>query len=118
MTKEVVADDPVEPIDEAKECESINIESINFVKKDSPRGSEPAEDNLPANIEENPDDHEKRFVGNFLFLTHTFVNLAHKVPHALKMLHGVIANPFHLKTLFDLMLTVKPPNQLKILRIV
>lgn len=35
----------------------------------------------------------------------------------MKMLHGVIANPFHLKTLFDLMLSVSPSYQMKILRI-
>ena len=44
--------------------------------------------------------------------------MAHKVPHALKMLHSVIANPFHLKTLMELMLCMSPIYQLKVIRIV
>jgi hypothetical protein len=40
------------------------------------------------------------------------------VPRVLKMLHRVVANPFHLRTLFELMLSVVPLMQIKILRIV
>lgn len=53
-----------------------------------------------------------------MFLTHTFTNVAPKVPRVLNMLHKVVANPFHLQTLFELMVSVHPNCQIKVLRVI
>lgn len=34
------------------------------------------------------------------------------------MLHKVVANPYHLRTLFELMMVISPKNQINVLKIV
>lgn len=83
-------------------------------------GVEKKESECPADKqtnEQNPKEKlEKTLVANLLYLIHLFANTAQRVPRVAKVAAEIVGRAF-LSTLFDLMLTVSPWIQIKILRV-
>ena len=94
-------------------CVTIQLDDVKFKK--------PAETPIESDIEvkinlqkqfaqAHKERIEKFFIEPFFCLIHTFTNVAQKAPRPLKMLHKVVANPYHLRTLFEMLMVISPSN--------